>query len=109
MLAGEGTVSRVSIPSLADLVSDPSKVKDLSSKRFPICGGELAKLDTLKGTPLNLDNFAKRKIRPMLERLGLGWYGFHAFRRGLATKLNQLGVDPKDVQAILRQADFQPR
>ncbi len=60
-----------------------------------------------KGTPLNLDNFAKRTIRPVLEKLGLGWYGFHAFRRGLATNLNQMGVDPKVLQAILRHADFQ--
>ena len=60
-----------------------------------------------RGTPLNLDNFAKRTIRPVLEKLGVGWYGFHAFRRGLATNLNQMGVDLKVVQAILRHADFQ--
>ena len=56
---------------------------------------------------LNLDNFAKRTIRPVLEKLGLEWYGFHAFRRGLATNLEQLGVAPKDIQAIMRHADFQ--
>ena len=46
-------------------------------------------------------------MRPLLEKLELPWYGWHAFRRGLATNLNQMGVDPKDVQAILRHADFQ--
>ena len=46
-------------------------------------------------------------MRPLLEKLELPWYGWHAFRRGLATNLNQIGVDPKDVQAILRHADFQ--
>ncbi|MBI2817812.1 MAG: site-specific integrase [Acidobacteria bacterium] len=60
-----------------------------------------------RGTPLNLDNFAKRTIRPLLEKLGIGWHGFHAFRRGLATNLNEMGVDPKVVQAIMRHADFQ--
>jgi integrase len=60
-----------------------------------------------KGTPLHLDNFAKRTVRPVLEKLELGWYGWHAFRRGLGTNLNQLGVEPKDIQAILRHADFQ--
>ena len=37
----------------------------------------------------------------------LGWYGWHAFRRGLGTNLNQLGVEPKDTQAILRHSDFE--
>jgi integrase len=60
-----------------------------------------------KGTPLNLDNFARRTIKPLLKKLEVPWYGWHAFRRGLATNLSQLGVDPKDVQAILRHADFQ--
>jgi len=60
-----------------------------------------------RGTPLNLENFARRTVRPLLEKLELPWYGWHAFRRGLATNLNQIGVDPKDVQAILRHADFQ--
>ena len=60
-----------------------------------------------KGTPLNLDNFAKRTIRPVLEKLRIGWYGFHAFRRGLATNLNKMGVDPKVVQAIMRHAYFE--
>ena len=60
-----------------------------------------------RGTPLNLENFARRTVRPLLEKFELPWYGWHAFRRGLATNLNQIGVDPKDVQAILRHADFQ--
>ena len=46
-------------------------------------------------------------MRPLFEKLELPWYGWHAFRRGLATTLNQTGVDPKDVPAILRHADFQ--
>ena len=54
-----------------------------------------------------MENFARRTVRPLLEKLELPWYGWHAFRRGLATNLNQIGVDPKDVQAILRHADFQ--
>jgi integrase len=59
------------------------------------------------GTPLNLDNLARRTIRPVLEKLELSWYGWHAFRRGLGTNLNQLGVEPKDIQAILRHSDFE--
>jgi integrase len=32
------------------------------------------------------------------------WHGWHAFRRGIATNLHQLGVADKDIQAILRHS-----
>jgi integrase len=32
------------------------------------------------------------------------WYGWHAFRRGLATNLNRLGVDDSVIQRILRHS-----
>jgi len=33
------------------------------------------------------------------------WFGWHAFRRGLGTRLNEAGVDDKTIQSILRRAD----
>jgi len=33
------------------------------------------------------------------------WHGWHAFRRGLATNLNRLGVPAKTIQSILRQSN----
>ena len=33
------------------------------------------------------------------------WHGWHAFRRGLATNLHELGTDDKEIQAILRHSD----
>jgi len=33
-------------------------------------------------------------------------YGWHAFRRGLATNLHQLGVADKTIQAILRHSNI---
>ena len=59
-----------------------------------------------KGTPLNLDNLVRRTIRPTLSRHGMQWYGWHGFRRGLATNLNELGANDKTIQAILRHADY---
>ncbi|MCH6553703.1 MAG: tyrosine-type recombinase/integrase [Acidobacteria bacterium] len=56
---------------------------------------------------LNLDNLATREIRPLLKAAGLKFYGWHAFRRGLATNLIALGVGPKTVQAILRHSNVQ--
>jgi integrase len=35
------------------------------------------------------------------------WHGWHAFRRGLATNLHDLGVPDKTIQAILRHANVQ--
>ncbi|HEY6388553.1 MAG TPA: tyrosine-type recombinase/integrase, partial [Candidatus Acidoferrum sp.] len=36
---------------------------------------------------------------------GLEWKGWHAYRRGLATNLHELGVPDKVIQAILRHED----
>ena len=60
-----------------------------------------------RGTPLNLDNLAKREIRPVLAKAGMEWRGWHAFRRGLATNLKQFGIDDKSIQAIMRHSDYQ--
>jgi integrase len=34
------------------------------------------------------------------------WHGWHAFRRGVATNLHDLGVDDKTIQAILRHSNI---
>jgi integrase len=79
------------------------------------------------GSPLNLDNLARRVIIPALSRCVVCrklkvkhgpeahafqrdkslpcWHGWHAFRRGLATNLHALGVDDKTIQAILRHSN----
>ncbi len=59
------------------------------------------------GSPLHLDNLVRREIRPLLEKAKVQWHGWHAFRRGLATNLQRLGVPIKVAQLLLRQADFQ--
>jgi integrase len=33
---------------------------------------------------------------------GIQWHGWHAFRRGLATNLHELGVPDKIIQKVLR-------
>ena len=55
-----------------------------------------------RGTPLHLDNLARRVITPII---GDAWKGWHGFRRGLGTNLYRLGVPPKVIQEILRHAD----
>jgi integrase len=58
------------------------------------------------GTPLDLADLARRVVRPALQVAGLPWYGWHAFRRGLATNLYRLGVPDKTIQAILRHSNL---
>ncbi|MCU1240921.1 MAG: phage integrase [Candidatus Acidoferrum typicum] len=58
-----------------------------------------------QGRPMNLEALAVDVIRPALGKADLPWYGWHAFRRGLATNLHRLGVSDKVIQQILRHAN----
>ena len=60
---------------------------------------------TPKGTPLDLQIFAQRNIRPELNKAGIAWLGWHALRRGLATNLYRLGVPDQVMQRILRHSN----
>jgi integrase len=58
-----------------------------------------------EGKPINLDALARDVIRPALEGQGVRWYGWHAFRRGLATNLHRLRVQDEIIQRILRHSN----
>ncbi|MGA8216689.1 MAG: tyrosine-type recombinase/integrase [Candidatus Sulfotelmatobacter sp.] len=82
---------------------------------------------TRNNTPVSMNNLLNDQILPALnacERCGKlraehaganheyqidrsrpAWHGWHAFRRGLATNLHDLGVDDKTIQAILRHSN----
>ena len=57
------------------------------------------------GKSVNLDALAADMIIPLVTKAGIQWHGWHAFRRGLATNLHQLGVSDKTIQRILRHAN----
>jgi integrase len=57
------------------------------------------------GKPVNLDALAADVIVPLVTKAGVQGHGWHAFRRGLATNLHQLGVSDKIIQRILRHAN----
>lgn len=44
-------------------------------------------------------------IKPVLKANGLKWKGWHAYRRGLATNLHELGVPDIVIHSILRHED----
>ena len=52
-----------------------------------------------------MDKLAQRVIRPAIEAIGLRWYGWHGFRRGIASNLYELGANDKVVQRMLRHAN----
>lgn len=58
-----------------------------------------------RGASVDLNNLAARVMRPTLKARGLEWHGWHAYRRGLASNLKQLGVDDLTIQAMLRHSD----
>jgi integrase len=47
---------------------------------------------TQNGTPWDHSLVRKRKFHPLLKRLGIPQCGFHAFRHGNATLLDQIGA-----------------
>jgi site-specific recombinase XerD len=53
--------------------------------------------------PLDLDHLSRRDIPQHIKG---AWFGWHAFRRGLGTRLNEMGVDDRGIQNILRHADI---
>jgi integrase len=57
------------------------------------------------GKSLSLNNALNRQILPALKAAGVQWKGWHAFRRGLATNLHDLGVDDLTIQRILRHSN----
>jgi len=53
----------------------------------------------------NAELLGSGRIKPVLKANGLKWKGWHAYRRGLATNLHELGILDKVIQAILRHED----
>ncbi|MGA8214241.1 MAG: tyrosine-type recombinase/integrase [Candidatus Sulfotelmatobacter sp.] len=82
--------------SSSDLTMVAQKPENASGWMFP---------NTIGGA-LDLDNLADRVIKPSFKTSGLEWKGWHAYRRGLATNLHELGVPDIVIQAILRHEDI---
>jgi len=62
-------------------------------------------LDAARMTPLSPANVLRDVVSPALEKAAVGWRGYHAFRRGLATNLRALHVDDLTISEILRHSD----
>jgi hypothetical protein len=84
------------IPALAEILDEYRK-----SMGSPEAGVVFHSGD---GLPICLDKIGRRVIRRALEAIHLPWYGWHAFRRGLASNLYEIGAQDKVVQRILRHS-----
>jgi integrase len=56
-----------------------------------------------RGRPLNLANLVRREMTEIVDNGQ--WHGWHAFRRGLATRLHEAHVQVEVIQEILRHTD----
>jgi integrase len=88
--------SAAPVPVLPVLRKALEKHKKQSLGEFIFSGGT--------GRPLVLMNVTRRDIIPTLAKKKVPWHGWHAFRRGLASNLNDLGVDDSVIQTILRHS-----
>jgi integrase len=52
--------------------------------------------------PYDLATLGSKHIKPALIGTGVGWHGFHAFRRGLGKRLHKNGVHLETIGRILR-------
>jgi integrase len=80
-----------------------SKILAAYKKKYPANTQDWIFRGEKLGNPLDLDNLSRRDIPDHIDG---AWFGWHAFRRGLGTRLNDLGVDGKTIQMILRHADI---
>ena len=50
---------------------------------------------TGSGNRIDMGKLAQRVIRPAIKAIGLPWYGWHGFRRGIASNLYELGANER--------------
>jgi integrase len=97
------------------------KILQNRRERFQGKPGDYIFAGERRGAPLNFHNLEERVIKPRIKkakRLKLeagewvpddstvvNWKGFHGFRRGLASNLFGMGINPKLIAAILRHGD----
>jgi integrase len=56
------------------------------------------------GAPMSDHNILSRHIKPVAEKLGMGWVNWQVLRRSYATWLVESGADPKAVQGQMRHS-----
>jgi len=74
-----------------------------ANKDFPPVDGGWMFYGQKEKKPIDMDNLSRREIP---QHINGAWFGWHAFRRGLGTRLNDMGMNAVDIQNILRHANI---
>lgn len=93
------------IPTLKRLIEAHKATQALGPDGKPIPTAPM--FTGIRRETADLDKMALLVIRPVLESADIPWRGWHAFRRGIASNLFQLGCDDLTVQRILRHSKVQ--
>ena len=56
--------------------------------------------------PLDLATLGSKGIKSALKGSGVDWHGWHALRRGFATRLHEAGVQDRIIQALMRHSSL---
>jgi len=56
--------------------------------------------------PLDMATLGSKRIKSALEEGGMEWHGWHALRRGFATRLHEAGVQDKIIQSLMRHSSL---
>jgi integrase len=59
-----------------------------------------------RAEPYDLATMGTKKIKWELEGSGIEWHGWHALRRGFATRLHEAGVQDRIIQALMRHSSM---
>jgi integrase len=56
--------------------------------------------------PLDMATLGSKRIKTALKDSGVEWHGWHALRRGFATRLHEAGVQDKIIQSLMRHSSL---
>jgi integrase len=74
-----------------------------ANKEFPPVEGSWMFYGQKEKKPIHMDSLSRREIPQFING---AWFGWHSFRRGLGTRLNDMGMNGVDIQRILRHANI---
>jgi integrase len=74
-----------------------------ANKQFPAVEGDWMFYGMKEKKPIDMDNLSRRDIP---QYINSAWRGWHAYRRGLGTRLGDMGMSATNIQSILRHANI---
>jgi integrase len=74
-----------------------------ANKQFPVVEDGWMFYGQKEKKPIDMDNLSRRDIPQYING---AWRGWHAYRRGLGTRLGDMGMSATNIQSILRHANI---